>query len=202
MIGAAVANFIANTLGINVLDDGNIANLITELTNAIRAVGLQSLNTTPVTANGVVSGNQNLMSYAIPAVVQNVVGKILRLTAYGFFSTPAVTETVSLGLTVGANTQQFISIGIGGSAVATLCWKFVLDLITTATGATGTLQAGGSVVAGTSTGVTANAGGSQTSFTNANLLAGQTVQFFVDFSGTPSASNTCTQNILIVEALN
>lgn len=38
MIGAAVANFIANELSINVLDDGNLANLITNLTNAIAAL--------------------------------------------------------------------------------------------------------------------------------------------------------------------
>jgi hypothetical protein len=35
MIAAAVANFIANELNINVLDDGNLAELITNLTNAI-----------------------------------------------------------------------------------------------------------------------------------------------------------------------
>lgn len=35
MVAAAVANFIANTLNINVLDDGNIANLITNLTRAL-----------------------------------------------------------------------------------------------------------------------------------------------------------------------
>lgn len=38
MIGAAVANFIANQLSINVLDDGNLPNLITDLTNAIAAL--------------------------------------------------------------------------------------------------------------------------------------------------------------------
>lgn len=35
MIAAAVANFISNMLSISVLDDGNISNLITNLTNAI-----------------------------------------------------------------------------------------------------------------------------------------------------------------------
>lgn len=35
MIGSAVANFVANVLGISVLDDGNISNLITNLTAAI-----------------------------------------------------------------------------------------------------------------------------------------------------------------------
>jgi hypothetical protein len=36
MVAAAVANFISNTLNIDVLDDGNLANLITNLTAALR----------------------------------------------------------------------------------------------------------------------------------------------------------------------
>ena len=39
MIGAAVATFISNVLGIAVLDDGNLANLVTNLTAAISAGG-------------------------------------------------------------------------------------------------------------------------------------------------------------------
>lgn len=39
MIAAAVANFIANTLGINVLDDGNLSVLITNLTAALQVAG-------------------------------------------------------------------------------------------------------------------------------------------------------------------
>lgn len=38
MIGAAVANFIANVLGVDVLDDGNLSVLITNLTDAIESV--------------------------------------------------------------------------------------------------------------------------------------------------------------------
>jgi len=37
MVSAAVANYIANALSINVLDDGDLAALITNLTNAIKA---------------------------------------------------------------------------------------------------------------------------------------------------------------------
>jgi hypothetical protein len=37
MIAAAVATFISNTLAINVLDDGNLPNLITNLTRAIKS---------------------------------------------------------------------------------------------------------------------------------------------------------------------
>ena len=43
MISAAVANFIANQLGISVLDDGNLTNLINNLTSAINVGG----STTP-----------------------------------------------------------------------------------------------------------------------------------------------------------
>lgn len=39
MISAAVANFIANTLSINVIDDGNLAALTANLTSAIGGVG-------------------------------------------------------------------------------------------------------------------------------------------------------------------
>lgn len=44
MMAAAVANFIANTLNINVLDDGNIANLITNFTNAVTAACRNAMN--------------------------------------------------------------------------------------------------------------------------------------------------------------
>jgi len=37
MIAAAVANFISNTLGISVLDDGNLSNLVANLTSAVSA---------------------------------------------------------------------------------------------------------------------------------------------------------------------
>jgi hypothetical protein len=39
MVGAAVANFIANTLSENVLDDGNLANLTAQFTAAVSQAG-------------------------------------------------------------------------------------------------------------------------------------------------------------------
>src|ERR1700693_5744526 len=39
MVAAAVANMISTQLGINVLDDGNLANLVANLTAAIQQVG-------------------------------------------------------------------------------------------------------------------------------------------------------------------
>jgi len=44
MIAAAVANFISNELNIAVLDDGNLTNLITNLTNAIAAAARGTAN--------------------------------------------------------------------------------------------------------------------------------------------------------------
>jgi hypothetical protein len=39
MVSAAVATFISNVLGINILDDGNLANLVTNFTNAVQTGG-------------------------------------------------------------------------------------------------------------------------------------------------------------------
>jgi len=39
MISAAIGNFISNVLGINILDDGNLTNLITNFTSAVQAGG-------------------------------------------------------------------------------------------------------------------------------------------------------------------
>ena len=44
MIAACVANFISNVLQINVLDDGNLATLITNFTNAIAAIAVGASN--------------------------------------------------------------------------------------------------------------------------------------------------------------
>ena len=88
MMAAAIANFIANTLGINVLDDGNLAELITNLTNAIINTGprIASVNNTPV----LITNSGDLMSAASPitAGVLNALGKAFRVHAagYGFCS--------------------------------------------------------------------------------------------------------------------
>lgn len=42
MVSAAVATFISNVLGINILDDGNLANLVTNLTSAVQTGGATS----------------------------------------------------------------------------------------------------------------------------------------------------------------
>lgn len=62
MVSAAVANFIANQLGISVLDDGNLSTLTTNLTAAI-SVGGQTTPTRTVTS----SANFNILvtDYAI-----------------------------------------------------------------------------------------------------------------------------------------
>lgn len=43
MVAAAIANFISAVLSINVLDDGNLTNLITNLTNAIKAAARSAM---------------------------------------------------------------------------------------------------------------------------------------------------------------
>jgi hypothetical protein len=47
IVAAAVANFIANTLNTDVLDDGNLTNLTTNSTSAIQAFSAVSAHGTP-----------------------------------------------------------------------------------------------------------------------------------------------------------
>lgn len=86
MISAAVANFIANVLGINVLDDGNLAALITNLTNAIIqgagakyiAVAFSSPMAFVATANGIVTFETTLTgNVASSTLVGIVAGQII-----------------------------------------------------------------------------------------------------------------------------
>lgn len=71
MICAAAANFIANILGINVLDDGNISALTTNLTNAIEAAAQN-------TANRIVT-----VAYSPTAVFDCSQGNSFKLTLTG-----------------------------------------------------------------------------------------------------------------------
>lgn len=57
MTSAAFATFISNILGINVLDDGNLANLVSEFTSAV-AAGSQASPTRTVTS----SANFNILT--------------------------------------------------------------------------------------------------------------------------------------------
>ncbi len=65
MMSAALANFISATLQINVLDDGNLPNLITDLTEAI-AIASIAVPTTPVTAAGAftIASNEKTFMFA------------------------------------------------------------------------------------------------------------------------------------------
>lgn len=62
MVSAALANFIANQLGISINDDGNLANLITNLTNAV-SVGGQTTPSRTVTSSAAL--NINTTDYAV-----------------------------------------------------------------------------------------------------------------------------------------
>lgn len=57
MVTAAIANFISNILGISVLDDGNLSNLVSEFTSAISA-GSQASPTRTITS----SANFNILA--------------------------------------------------------------------------------------------------------------------------------------------
>jgi hypothetical protein len=77
MLAAALANFISATLGISVIDDGNLATLITNLTNAIKtAAG----SVAPTCTQNVVTGNR-----AFNTLYQNTSGSPM-MVVIGFWS--------------------------------------------------------------------------------------------------------------------
>lgn len=69
MISAAIGNFIANQLNINVLDDGNLSNLISNFTAAV-AVGAQASPVRTVTS----SANFNVLTSDGTVVMARVAG--------------------------------------------------------------------------------------------------------------------------------
>jgi hypothetical protein len=62
MISAAVATFVSNVLGINVLDDGNLSSLVTNFTNAVQAGGATNPSRTVTSSSNF---NINVTDYAI-----------------------------------------------------------------------------------------------------------------------------------------
>jgi hypothetical protein len=122
MMTAALANFIANTLSINVLDDGNLAALITNLTNAITA-GAGSAPT--FKTNGVNNALQSLLNLVAGTniTLANTSGGIVTVSAAGIsapaFETNGVTNVLQtlLNLIAGANITLTADVS-GGVTIA------------------------------------------------------------------------------------
>lgn len=203
MMAAALANFIANTLGINVLDDGNISALVTNLTEAILSASLKNLNVTPVTVNAAVTTNQNLMNYVVPAGSMNAVGKTISLVAFGKITGGVAAEHMVIqALIPSSGGGPFLEGLVGGGAAPTLGWRMDAEIITVTAGASGHLLVSAAMSLDSSTDVTIqNNGARSTVVLGVDLTAAFTIQFVASFDS-GSTANIAEQDALIVEALN
>jgi hypothetical protein len=209
MMSAALANFISTTLGINVLDDGNLPTLITNLTNAIQSAGA-SVNITPVTANASSSTVQGLMSGTIiPANSMNILGKTIRFIGSGSLTPVNTTEKITLGI----NWQSSFGLTVPfcyfvPSTTTQMGWQLEVNVtnvgIDTGSGSRGGLlvNGNGNVSAQLGTGL----GGQSLEFIFQNLVVGAhwTEAILPGFNatfGTASASNTITQYMMLQRLL-
>lgn len=197
MIAAALANIISAKNNTNLLDDGNLDNLITLM--GLTILPAQTIDLTPVTVNANTTAEQNLMSYTIAANAFAYVGKTLRFTAAGTFSAVA-SQSISLGQSIGGSSPAGgAAFNVGSSPISTAYWFQQCIITCLTTGASGSVN----VLGATSLGTTGLTAASLASFftLNLNLTTALTLQFETAFS-VANTSNSVTQNQLIVEALN
>jgi hypothetical protein len=203
MVAAAVANFIANTLGVNVLDDGNLPNLTDNLTAAIQN-RIVATNTTPVTADAAVTTPQNLMALVFPAGVLNKVGKTLRIKSHGTFNPVNTTEVIGIyGPSSGGPVCEIKASGAGQA----YDWEIEALVIVNAAGVAGNYTVTGRFTAGVGFfyGASVITPSPTTPFNfnsgAVDLTAANTWNWLIAF-GTASASNIGVQDLAIMENLN
>jgi hypothetical protein len=118
MISAAIANFISQQLNINVLDDGNLPGLITNLTNAIKAL-VPSLTGYAPLASPVFTGTPS-------APTQAAADNSTKLATTGFVAT-AIAAVQAWVTGLGYATQSWVT----GLAYATQAWVTAQGFATT-----------------------------------------------------------------------
>ena len=77
MMAAAMATFISNQLGIAVLDDGNLSELVTNLTNAILSASAPLLSAVPFNATPVFACTDNAVCTFEMSLTGNVTGSTI-----------------------------------------------------------------------------------------------------------------------------
>jgi len=107
---------------------------------SLAAVGAQTAVTSVTTA-------QSMYSLALPARIQNTVGRTLRICGYGVYTSPGTTTpTITIQLTEGGITPVAVtSAAVSSTASTNMPFQFCFDLTTAATGSSGTLEAHGQV---------------------------------------------------------
>ena len=164
------------------------------------------VNVTPVTVAANTTGDQNLMSYIIPANTLNSVGRTLQIHCKGVYTTPgASTATVEIKVKLGSLT--LIDIITSANAGSITNNSFILDaeISVQTAGASAALECSGDLKI--DLGALTSSVASLFLDTNASTVstldttADQTLQVTVAFSA-GSTSNSCTQRQLVLNTVN
>lgn len=210
MMSAALANFISNILGISVLDDGNLAALIANLTSAIAANGSRAIGvvTVPRTANAIVTTPQALQSFVIPAGFFTKAGQVARISGGGTLHLAAdANENVVLNFSVtgvgSVGIFSFSNVGAPPVGGIDMQWSFMVDLVVDdiSSGLTHALVDLNARANISGTPITGLLSGGFVETSNVDLTGAVTVQPFVSFS-TADGNNSTVQHNMIIEALN
>jgi hypothetical protein len=173
-----------------------------------------NINVTPVTVNANVTTFQNLQAFTIPANTLNIVGRTLRVSTAGTYTTPAanasaITYTVKLCTVSGCGSGTVVTvITFTSSAQAgsqtTDPWNSIAMITTQTAGASSVFESHGNFTIDlTGVGVASsvfpdsNSAVSSAIDTTGQLFLQTTCAFSV-----ASASNTCVGRQMILEVLN
>jgi len=173
--------------------------------------GVVYVSTAAITANANTTGRQNLSSAPIPAGLLNVVGKVMRVTVGGLYTTQAgQTPAFSLAVWLGTPIIFGVSTPALPAATSNAPWwiQFLATVITS--GSSGAVDCFGAQLYETA----ASPSGVATSMINTlssagpialgpiDLTVAQTLQTGVFFTTNTSPANVCVQRQFVVEVLN
>ncbi len=169
---------------------------------------VHGMNITPVTVSADLLTDQSLLSFPIPAGALNTVGRTLRISGAGLYTTQAgQTPVVTVKVKLGSLTLLSWASAATSAAAADMPWNFAVDITTAVVGASGTLEAHGNLVfnLGTTPGVDSNIIPDTNTATigTVDLAAAQTLQITIAFSTQPSTPfNAATQRQLAIGIVN
>lgn len=129
---APVAGDFWNTTAQRVPSFAEVANNTTRIVGTISVLGAAGNSTVINTATAL-----NGSSVSMPAALMNVVGKTLRIQAYGTYSITTSTPTLAIAIKIGSTTLCTATSSATTNGASTLPWYFTGFVTTAATGASG-----------------------------------------------------------------
>lgn len=166
-----------------------------------------NVNNTPVTVNGTVATDQNLMSFSVLAGTLNALLKEIEVFAAGTLNTVAATAVTAIVFKVklGAITLATITTTAPAASQVNTPWNFTLYAGTTTAGASGAMESHGNLYIRLVAGA-----GADTVFSDVitapvgtvDLTAAQTLQVTVALTGNAVSTNNVTQRKMVTRLLN